>query len=111
MIRTSRIAVLGEPGSTIETSTIAVPQPRPGAILARVYMGGVCGTDVHLRRGDFALPYRIVLGHEGTAIVEELGEGVTHDSAGAPLAVGDAVYWCPIPPCHKLGVTSRRLVG
>lgn len=98
--RTSRIAVLGGSDKPVHVSTVDVPAPGPGAILARVYMGGVCGTDVHLRRGDFDLPYPIVLGHEGTAIVEELGEGVTHDSAGEPLQVGDAVYWCPIPPCH-----------
>jgi NADPH:quinone reductase-like Zn-dependent oxidoreductase len=57
--------------------------PGPGAILGWVYMGGVCGTDVSLRRGDFTLPIAIVLGHEGTAVVEQLGDGVTHDSAAS----------------------------
>src|SRR5690606_15608373 len=32
---------------------------------------------------------------EGVGIVEALGEGVTKDRAGAPISVGDAVYWTP----------------
>ena len=97
--RTSRLAVLVKGGGPVENGAVAVPPPGPGAIQARVYMGGVCGTDVHLRRGDFDLPFPVVLGHEGTGTVTHLGAGVTQDSAGEPLAVGDAVYWCPIPPC------------
>jgi 5-exo-hydroxycamphor dehydrogenase len=96
----SRIAVLTKGGAPIENSSVEVPPPSPGMILARTYLGGICGTDVHLRRGDFELPFPVVLGHEGTGIVEQLGEGVTHDAARVPLAPGDPVYWCPIPPCH-----------
>jgi len=97
----SRIAVLARAGAPIENRFIDVPPPGPGAVLARVYMGGICGTDVHLRRGDRQLPFPIVLGHEGTGIVEALGDGVTRDSAGEALTAGDPVYWCPIPPCHN----------
>ncbi|OXR43659.1 5-exo-hydroxycamphor dehydrogenase [Nocardia cerradoensis] len=98
--RTSRIAVLTEGGRPIDDAHIEVPSAGPGQILARTLLGGVCGTDVHLRRGDFDLPYPVVLGHEGTGIVEQLGPGVTHDAAGVALAPGDPIYWCPIPPCH-----------
>jgi len=64
-------------------------------------MGGVCGTDVHLWHGDFPLPAPVVLGHEGIGIVEELGDGVSADHAGTPVAVGDRVYWAPLRPCHR----------
>lgn len=99
--RTSRIAVLPKGGRSIESECIDVPVPGPGQILARTLLGGICGTDVHLRRGDFELPYPVVLGHEGAGVVEDLGAGVTHDSAGIPLELGDCVYWSPIPPCHN----------
>ncbi|WP_037805811.1 MULTISPECIES: zinc-binding dehydrogenase [unclassified Amycolatopsis] len=99
--RASRVAVLTEGGGPVDSGRIEVPPPGPGQILARTLLGGVCGTDVHLRRGDFGLPFPVVLGHEGTGVVEELGAGVTHDAAGVELVPGDAVYWCPIPPCHR----------
>ncbi|TWS26703.1 zinc-binding dehydrogenase [Tsukamurella sputi] len=97
----SRIAVFAEGGRPVESRSIEVPAPGRGQILARTALGGVCGTDVHLRRGDFDLPFPVVLGHEGVGIVEQLGEGVVRDAAGVSLAVGDAVYWSPIPPCGR----------
>jgi 5-exo-hydroxycamphor dehydrogenase len=79
---------------------LPVPTPVAGSIVARVEFGGVCGSDVHIARGEFPLPYEIVLGHEGVGVLEELGTGVVADHAGVPVAVGDRIYWCPIAPCH-----------
>lgn len=95
-----RIAVLPAGGGPIHEGWIDIPSPSAGQILAKTYLGGVCGTDVHLRRSDFEIPFPVVLGHEGTGTVEQLGPGTTRDSAGNSLAVGDNIYWCPIPPCH-----------
>ena len=47
---------------------------------------GICGSDVHYlkngRIGDFIVTEPMVLGHESSGIITEIGEGVTHLSKG-----------------------------
>lgn len=47
---------------------------------------GICGSDVHYwvdgKIGDFVVKSPMVLGHEASGIVHELGEGVTHLKKG-----------------------------
>ena len=97
--RTGRAVVLNGP-DTIALTRLDVPPPPPGGVVARVEFGGVCGSDAHMLKGEFPLPFAIVLGHEGVGILEDLSDAVTHDHAGVPVARGDRVYWCPIAPCH-----------
>lgn len=99
-VRTGRAVVLEKP-KTLQLRQLTVPKPALGAVVARVEFGGVCGSDVHMTNGEFPLPFAIVLGHEGVGVIEELGEGLTHDYAGVPVRAGDRIYWCPIAPCHK----------
>ncbi len=99
--RASKRAVLVEPHKPVEIWEHEVPPPRAGEVVVRVQMSGVCGTDVHFWRGEVELPGPMVLGHEGIGTIEELGEGVTTDYAGTPLAVGDRVYWVPLHPCNR----------
>lgn len=94
-----RAVVLDRPAQ-LRLTKLAVPAPEAGAVVARVQYGGVCGSDVHMTRGEFPLPFAIVLGHEGVGVLEELGQEVTHDYAGCPVSRGDRIYWCPIAPCH-----------
>lgn len=68
--------------------------PGPGEATVRMVGSGICGSDVHAVRGDFALwAPPITLGHEGVGIVEQLGEG------DSPAAVGDLVSVCPSVSC------------
>lgn len=59
--------------------------PGPGEVLVRVVATGVCHTDLNAQSGDMPLPLPGVLGHEGSGVVEAIGEGVTD------VAVGDHV--------------------
>lgn len=55
---------------------IPVPQPGPGEILVRVHRCGVCGTDLHIVRGNFPAPnLPLTLGHEFAGVVEGVGPG------------------------------------
>lgn len=64
----------------------AVPHPGPGQVLIKVHAAGMNGIDNFLQRtGLFLQEYPAVTGHEGSGVVEELGEGVTE------VAVGDRV--------------------
>ena len=74
---------------------LPIPKIGPGAILVKVEMAGICGTDVHLQRGDLTIkpPVPILPGHETIGKIVELGEGRTRDWAGEPLKVGDRIMW------------------
>ena len=47
---------------------------------------GICGSDVHylkhMKIGDFVVDKPMVLGHEASGVVSEVGEGVTHLKPG-----------------------------
>ncbi len=101
MAYSSKRAVLVKANQPIEIWDRPIGPPGPGETLVRVKYAGVCGTDVHLWKGDIPLPSPIVLGHEGIGAVEAMGEGVATDYAGVPLARGDLVYWVPLLPCYR----------
>lgn len=74
-----------------------VPMPRlanPGDVIVRVDTTTICGTDLHILKGDVpaVTPGRI-LGHEGVGTVAEIGSGVND------LAVGDRVIISCIKSC------------
>ena len=92
MAETGRLVVMR--GSEIEIREYPLVEPAPGTILVRQELSGICGTDVHnwqFRRMEEWTP----LGHENVGVVAALGEGVTHDHHGQPLAPGDRVVWVP----------------
>lgn len=62
--------------------------PGPGEVLIRVVGTGVCHTDLNTQSGDMPLPLPGVLGHEGSGIVEALGEGVTDFAVGDHVIMG-----------------------
>jgi threonine dehydrogenase-like Zn-dependent dehydrogenase len=91
--------VLSEFNAPLKIESTAVPEPGPGAVVARVDLAGVCGTDVHLHHGHLPIPLPIVLGHEGVGRIWHLGPGVHTDFSGNPLREGDAIAWSSNIPC------------
>lgn len=70
-----------------------VPEYGPRDVLIRVRATGVCGTDVHIFRGEYLGDYPITPGHESAGVVEAVGEEVSD------LAPGDAVAFEPNIAC------------
>jgi L-iditol 2-dehydrogenase/threonine 3-dehydrogenase len=71
-----RQAVMTSPGQ-IEFRDVPDPQPGPGQVLLRVRRIGICGSDVHVWHGRHPFTkYPVVQGHEFSATVEAVGEGV-----------------------------------
>src|SRR5215216_5575219 len=64
-----------------------------GAALVRTEMAGICGTDVHLWKGELPISLPVILGHETVGRIEQLGEGLEKDWTGEPLKLGDRVTW------------------
>lgn len=63
------------------------------SVLVRVEMAGICGTDVHLWKGQLPIPRPIILGHETVGVCERIGEDLENDWTGSPLREGDRVTW------------------
>lgn len=72
---------------------IETPQVKPGYVKVRIRATGICGSDVPRVLHNGAHFYPIVLGHEFSGDVVEIGEGVKS------LAVGDTVSGAPLVPC------------
>lgn len=100
-----RCAVLTSYGQPLELREYPVIEPEPGGVLLRITQASICGSDLHMRRGDAAsipLPEGgRALGHEGSAVVERLGSGVDSDSLGTPLRVGDRVVHSIVVGCNR----------
>jgi len=77
MSKTMKAAVVRAFGDPLTIEQLPVPEPGPGEILVRVAATGVCHTDLHTARGDWAakpsLP--LVPGHEGVGHVAAVGAG------------------------------------
>jgi len=72
---------------------IEAPKLERGEALVRITASGVCGSDIHMQRGqDPRTPLPMVLGHESVGVVEETS-GTVLDLDGRPLSPGDAVAW------------------
>lgn len=67
-----------------------VPDPETHAVVTEVERTNVCGSELHVWRGDHPLT-DCVLGHEAICRVSKLGEKVDTDSAGQPISEGDLV--------------------
>ena len=88
--RFGRAAVLTAPG-TLEIQEFPLRAIRADEILVKVEACGVCGTDIHCYKSDpFGLT-PVVLGHEGTGEVLEVGSAVKMDSVGKPVKPGDKI--------------------
>lgn len=81
-----------------------LPMPaviEPGALLVRVTMASVCGTDVHIWEGGAfnanAATLPSVMGHEMVGEIVAFGDGPSTDSLGHELRLGDRVVWTHAP--------------
>src|SRR5947207_16030252 len=72
-----------------------------GAALVRTQMAGICGTDVHLWKGELPIALPVILGHETVGRIVELGEGLERDWTGQALKVGDRVTWNSTTSCGQ----------
>lgn len=70
-------AVVREKGGAFEVEEIEVGEPRADEVLVRVVATGVCHLDLTVRDQLFPVPLPAVLGHEGSGVVEGVGEAVT----------------------------------
>ncbi|MDP9317159.1 MAG: zinc-binding dehydrogenase [Chloroflexota bacterium] len=107
---TSRVAVLNEiqpPQSRpFRVEERPVPPLEPGAILVRMRLAGICGTDVHILHGKVKVNTPAILGHENVGEVVAIGGEVPrYDITGAQIAIGQTITWLPKSCMHCYNCT------
>lgn len=92
---TCKAAVLEEYGEPLQIREVPIPEIGPGAILVKVEMAGICGTDVHQRKGELSIkpPTPLIPGHETIGRIVKLGTGRVRDAVGEDIRVGDRIMW------------------
>ena len=80
------------------------PSAGTGEAVIRVTLTTICGTDLHIVRGEYPVKPGLIIGHEPAGVIEELGAGVTGYKVGERVLVG------AITPCGQcLACLSGRL--
>lgn len=79
----------------IRIEEVQKPRAGVGEALIRITLTTICGTDLHIVRGEYPVKPGLVIGHEPVGVIEELGPGVTG------YGVGDRVLVGAITPCGQ----------
>jgi len=79
----------------IRVEEVERPHAGAGEAVIRVTLTTICGTDLHIVRGEYPVRSGLVIGHEPVGVIEELGAGVSG------YKIGDRVLVGAITPCGQ----------
>ena len=79
----------------IGVEQVLIPRPGPGEAVIRVTLTTICGTDLHILKGEYPVKPGLVIGHEPVGVIHELGVGLSGYSVGDRVLVG------AITPCGQ----------
>ena len=80
----------------LRVEEVSKPRPKAGEAVIRVTATTICGTDVHIVKGEYPVRQGLILGHEPVGVIEELGEGLEDE-----YQVGQRVIVGAITPCGQ----------
>ena len=105
----ARAAVLRETGGKFNIEDVVVASPRDDEVLVRMAGAGVCHTDMVCRDG-FPIPLPMVLGHEGSGVVEAVGSKVTRVKPGDHVVLSfNSCGQCPSCADHRPATCTQFL--
>jgi alcohol dehydrogenase len=76
-----------------------IPKAGPDEAVVKVRLTTICGTDIHIVRGEYPVPPGLTMGHEAVGIIHELGSAVTGYVAGQRVLVGAITPCGQCEPC------------
>jgi len=82
-----KAAVFVEPGR-IELQDKPIPEVGPNDALVRITTTTICGTDVHILKGEYPVAKGLTIGHEPVGIIEKLGRNVRGYQEGQRVIAG-----------------------
>ncbi|MDG2196474.1 MAG: Zn-dependent alcohol dehydrogenase [SAR324 cluster bacterium] len=109
-------AVLHKPGEQLRVESVQLQELGSTEVLIQLKASGLCHTDLEIINGDLHWPMPVVLGHEGSGEVVEIGTEVTQVSVGDRIVCSwtpacGGCYFCsqdqPIL-CHQLTTNNPR---
>ncbi len=109
MAKTMRAAVCREPGKVL-VHEVPVPEPGPGEVLLQVKRCGICGSDLHWYHGGIPIP-SVCPGHEISAVVADVGPGVTSVKPGDRVAVEGIRVCGTCTYCRSSDYQRCRMAG
>jgi len=81
----------------IGVERVGIPKAAVGEAVIRITLTTICGTDIHIVKGEYPVRSGLIIGHEPVGVIHELGEGVTGYHVGERVLVG------AITPCGQCG--------
>ena len=82
-------AIVWEGGDDFQLEEVELEAPRADEVLVRVVASGMCHTDVAIKNQDVNFPVPLILGHEGSGIVEAVGSAISHVKPGDHVVLSD----------------------
>jgi len=92
---TSMQALVFRGPNQIALENVPMPHAGPGEAVIRVTLTTICGTDLHILKGEYPVRPGLILGHEPVGVIHEIGPGVTG------YQIGDRVLVGAITPCGQ----------
>lgn len=87
MAKLMKAAVFVEPGR-IELTDKRIPDVGPNDALIRITTTTICGTDIHILKGEYPVAKGLTIGHEPVGVIEKLGSAVTGYKEGQRVIAG-----------------------
>jgi S-(hydroxymethyl)glutathione dehydrogenase/alcohol dehydrogenase len=97
----TRAALFYGTGRPMDVTPVEIEQPEGDGVLIAMTAAGICGSDLHVVKGEWGRPTPMILGHEGAGHVQAVGELVTRVEVGDPVIVS----WAP--SCQECGSCLR----
>ena len=88
-------ALVFQGANRISVERVSIPRPKAGEAVIRVTLTTICGTDLHILKGEYPEKPGLVIGHEPVGVIHELGVGLSGYSVGDRVLVG------AITPCGQ----------
>jgi len=89
-------AVVFRGAGDLRIEEVPKPRPRPGEAVIRIAATTICGTDVHIVKGEYPVRPGLILGHEPVGVIDALGDGLDDD-----YRVGERVIVGAVTPCGQ----------
>lgn len=110
-----KAAIFVEPGR-IEIDDKPIPDIGPNDALMRVTTTTICGTDVHILKGEYPVERGLTIGHEPVGVIEKLGANVKGYQEGQRVIAGAICPALPLMPARmaaprKMAATTATAIN
>ncbi len=96
-------------GNHFTLDDVPDPEASPGFVVVKIDTTGICGTDVHITQGLFPSEPPAILGHEGTGVIVEVGDGVSTERIGQRVVLNHSAHCFECWNCRNWNVSRCQV--